>query len=156
MKSPFTYEIPASAERIGELHDTLSPLETPPDGLSRDDFIAASLAADASYAVLIDGRLAGVALVRDFPDRREMGFAKTEYLTTSRRLTFARHVRTLIANLNFAESRRLSPDGSRHADLTPLVIHTPQDDDRSRDWFIRAGCTPLPDGLACPTYTEEF
>lgn len=153
MKNPFTYEIPATADRLAELYDTLSPIETMPDGVTRDDFIAASLTASASYAVLIDGHLAGIALVKDFPDHREMGFAKSEYLTTSRRITFAKAIPLLFANINWAEAHRY---GDNAVIIPPLYIHTPDGDDRSRDWFIRAGCTPAAYGLKVPNFKEKF
>ena len=148
-KNPFSYEIPASRERLGELYDSLSPIERLPPGISRDEFIVAMEAADASYAVVIDGRLAGVAVVCDRGSVREMAFTKTAYLTERRRITFARNIPHLLANLQWAESRR-PPHGFS------LFMHRP-DDDASADWFIRCGCSEYrPDWLKIPDEKEVF
>ena len=141
-RSPFSYEIPATRERVGELFDDHSPLEELPDGMERQDFIDGFMSADATYAVMIDGRLAGVAAVWDASEGRTMCFTKTSYLTSARRVTFARGIPQLLADLADAERRRGAAG--------PMYMHTPDGDDRSRAWFARAGCEETDCGLLCP------
>lgn len=142
VKSPFAYEIPATPERIGELFDGISPLEALPDGMERQDFVDAFMSADATYAVTVDGRLAGVAAVWDSSGGRTMCFTKTSYLTKERRVTFARGIARLLSDLADAERRRGATG--------PMYMHTPEGDEHSKAWFVMAGCVETESGLMCP------
>ena len=141
-RSPFEYDIPATREQIGELFDGISPMETLPAGMERQDFVDAFMSADATYAVKTGGRLAGVAAVWDSSEHRTMCFTKTAYLTTERRITFARSIAALLSDLADEERRRGATG--------PMYMHTPEGDERSKAWFVRAGCVETVSGLLCP------
>ena len=79
-----------------------------------------------TYVAEIDGRLAGICFVEDSGDRREMSFAKTQYLATERKITFARSIAALFRALRDLE--RGQGDG-------PMVFHVP--DERSKAWFLK-------------------
>lgn len=148
LKNPYTYEVGATDERIRELVDCLSPIEIAPEGLTAEMMIEyRDKKCAASYAVLIDGRLAGICFVEEYRNHREMCFAKTEYLTTSRKITFAKSIASLFADLNRYECRRM---GGKDA-FKPMYMHTPEGDERSKAWFVASGCQETRHGLKCPS-----
>lgn len=149
---PFEYRRQAQTAEIVELVRNISPLET--EGMEpciRDSLGGALLAAAAkcrTYSVRLSGRLAGVCFVEDRPDRREMAFTKTRYLTEERKFTFARGIPQLLADL-----ARYEADGGR--DGKPMYMHVPDGDERGKAWFVRAGCVETEDGLLCPEAGKE-
>lgn len=154
-RSPFTYLRGARVRDVLALADDLSPMEAEQvraqlgDDAARPDRIKGMLlhaaAVSRTYVALIDRKLAGICFVRDLPDRREMAFTKTRYLTERRKITFARSVGALLRDL-----ARLEAACGR--DRLPMLMHTPEGDDASRDWFVSAGCLPVPGGLLCPPH----
>ena len=98
------------------------------------------------YQVYLDGRLAGMCFVADLPDRREMAFTKTEWLVTERKIAFARGIPHLLRDL---------ADHERGRDANPMYMHVPEGDERSEEWFVRAGCVRTELGLLCPQRKEQ-
>ena len=147
-KNPFSYEPGARALDLVELAAQISPLETAhlPAAMRSQLaglFLEAAAKSSRTYTVRIDGRLAGICFVEDTPGGREMAFTKTRYLTHERRLTFARSIRQLFADLAKLEA----VCGARPG---PMYMHVPEGDARSKAWFLRAGCRETERGLECP------
>ena len=149
---PFEYHAPALDREIVELVRDLSPLET--EGLEpcvRDTLGGALIVASKkcrTYSVRLDGRLAGVCFVEDRPDRRVMAFTKTRFLTEERKVTFARGIPQLLDDLARGEA-------ARRRDGKPMYMHVPEGDERSKAWFVRAGCVETEHGLLCPAQGKE-
>ena len=148
----FSYARNAQRSEIWELVRSISPMETeglPPE--VRDTLCASLIRAAAecrTYSAYLDGRLAGICFVRDLADRREMCFAKTRYLTEERKIAFALGVPRLLRDLAEMESMA-------RRDAKPMYMHVPEGDTRSKEWFVRAGCTETEGGLLCPGGGKE-
>ena len=149
---PFEYRAPALDREIVELVRDLSPRET--EGLEpcvRDTLGGALIVASKkcrTYSVRLDGRLAGVCFVEDRPDRRVMAFTKTRFLTEERKVTFARGIPQLLDDLARGEA-------ARRRGGKPMYMHVPEGDERSKAWFVRAGCVETEHGLLCPAQGKE-
>lgn len=98
------------------------------------------------YKVFLDERLAGMCFVHDLPDRREMAFTKTEWLVTCHPMVFARGIPQLLQDL---------AEHERGRDSKPMYMHVPEGDERSAEWFVRAGCKLTDAGLLCPGYQKK-
>lgn len=154
---PFEITTGASDADCEELAWHLSPLEFAAAGLPMDDLRVPDMlcrvfkserAAARTYVARVDGELAGICFVYDFPDRREMSFAKTRYLTEQRKVAFARGIPQLLREL----ARREAQAG---CGAPAMYMHVPEGDDRSKEWFIRCGCAETDKGLLCPAAGEE-
>lgn len=149
---PYAYEYPATDVSVREFFADVSPMESLPSGLDEDAFVAATHIADARYAVRLDGRLMVIALVYDKPGWRKLVVLKTAYLTTSRRITYARTIPFLLDRLTAFERMR-ARDGMVRG---PLYFTTEDGDVRSQQWFEAAGCTITDHGVHVPdNYRRE-
>ena len=147
-KVAFTYARGARVAEIKELYRDISPLETAhmtPE-FAKGPLLGALLFAAAhsrTYAVRLDGRLAGICFIEDRDFGRLMSFTKTRYLTEERKVAFARGIPQLLKDLARAEK-------ATGRDDKPMYMHVPDGDRKSEAWFVRSGCRRTAHGLMCP------
>lgn len=149
----FSYSAPARIAELQELAAAIAPMEL--RGCSEafaqnvlPGLLLATAARSRTYAVRLDGRLAGICFIQDLGSRREMAFTKTRYLVEERKIAFARAIPQLLADLAREEARR-------RRDAKPMYMHTPEGDEKSKRWFVRAGCVETERGLRCPGANNE-
>jgi len=145
---PFEYKAGATDAELAELARDVWPGEL--EGLDEslrdtlEDVFKAIARWARTYTVRLAGRLCGICFVFEKPDRREMSFTKTRHLAEERKYTFAVGIGQLLRDL--AEREDADGHGGK-----PMYMHVPEGDDRSRDWFVRAGgCEETEWGLKCP------
>jgi hypothetical protein len=143
----FKYGRCATIDDIRHLAENISPMEIAHLDPERRRTLRGELQYAAmncrTYTVRLDGHLAGICFIRDLPDRREMAFTKTRYLTENRKITFARGITQLLNDLSGGETA-----AGRAG--KPMYMHTPHGDSRSKEWFVKAGCVETENGLLCP------
>ncbi len=148
----FAYSSPAKGAELLELAREVAPMELRgfPPGFSEalPGLLFQAAARSRTYVVRLSGRLAGICFVEDLGDRRQMSFTKTRYLVEERRIAFARGIAGLLADLAAEEARR-------GRDSSPMYMHVPDGDEKSKRWFVRAGCVESELGLRCPGANNE-
>lgn len=147
MKRLYSFTTNAKVEELRELCDDVAEIEHAPE-----DLFGRLLAASSRLRTYVvrapDRALEGICFVDDLPDRREMAFTKTRHLVERRPIAFARSIPLLLDEL----ARRERAAGR---DAKPMYMHTPEGDEKSRRWFIRAGCVDAGErGLLCPKARE--
>ena len=155
-KAAYSYVPECPRETVEEMYDSAWSKEGV-EAVPKDEYVRWEMEwSFRRYAVYLDGRLAGVAFVHERTGRdgrayRDMCFTKTRYLAEERRITFARTIPQLMADLDRHERAAI---GDAEADAKPLYMHTPDGDGRSKAWFLKCGCVEDEHGLRCPTWKE--